>query len=167
MWRGDLGHAEAVYPLGPLPFVGTIAAVAYAAVELVTGPRLAGQPLAQDAYDGARDRSCRSGPQLDRQADLAWNVASGSTSPCQLIAATDCLCRSIRRPGTPANLLANRGRAGVPSALRRGVVVPGLRLWDHSYLFGSVGVMSSGFRHASDSELNRSGARRSQAARCH
>lgn len=37
MWRGDLGHAVAVYPLGPLLFVGTIAAVAYAVVVLVTG----------------------------------------------------------------------------------------------------------------------------------
>lgn len=37
MWRGDLGHAVAVYPLGPLLFVGTIAAVLYAIAILVSG----------------------------------------------------------------------------------------------------------------------------------
>ena len=44
MWRGDLGHAVAVYPLGPLLFVGTIAAVAYALVVLVTGHALQVNP---------------------------------------------------------------------------------------------------------------------------
>lgn len=37
MWRGDLAHAVAVYPLGPLLFVGTIAAVLYAIAVLVSG----------------------------------------------------------------------------------------------------------------------------------
>ena len=37
MWRGDLGHAVTVYPLGPLLFVGTIAAVLYAIAILVSG----------------------------------------------------------------------------------------------------------------------------------
>lgn len=40
MWRGDLPHAVAVYPLGPLLFVASIAAVAYAVVVLVSGRAL-------------------------------------------------------------------------------------------------------------------------------
>ena len=40
MWRGDLGHAVAVYPLGPLLFVGTIALVLYGAGVLVSGRAL-------------------------------------------------------------------------------------------------------------------------------
>lgn len=37
MWRGDLGHAVAVYPLGPLLFLASISAVMYALVVLVSG----------------------------------------------------------------------------------------------------------------------------------
>ena len=37
MWRGDLGHAVLVYPLGPLLFVAAIAGVAYALGVLVSG----------------------------------------------------------------------------------------------------------------------------------
>ena len=37
MWRGELGNAVAVYPLGPLLFVATIAAVLYAVGVLVSG----------------------------------------------------------------------------------------------------------------------------------
>lgn len=44
MWRGDLGHAVAVYPLGPLLFVVTIAAVAYAVAVLVGGRALQVNP---------------------------------------------------------------------------------------------------------------------------
>lgn len=40
MWRGELGHAVAVYPLGPLLFVATIAAVLYAVGVLVSGRAL-------------------------------------------------------------------------------------------------------------------------------
>lgn len=44
MWRGDLGHAVAVYPLGPLLFAATIAAVAYAVAVIVTGRALQVNP---------------------------------------------------------------------------------------------------------------------------
>lgn len=37
MWRGDVGRAVAVYPLGPLLFVITVAFVLYGAFVLVTG----------------------------------------------------------------------------------------------------------------------------------
>ncbi len=37
MWRGDLFHAVSVYPLGPLVFSDTIAAVAWALTVLVLG----------------------------------------------------------------------------------------------------------------------------------
>ena len=40
MWRGELGHAVAVYPLGPLVFVATIATVLYAFGVLVSGRAL-------------------------------------------------------------------------------------------------------------------------------
>ncbi len=36
MWRGDIGHAVAVYPLGPLIFVVTIALVLYGLWVVVT-----------------------------------------------------------------------------------------------------------------------------------
>ena len=36
MWRGDLGRAVAVYPLGPLIFVATIALVVYSGVLLLS-----------------------------------------------------------------------------------------------------------------------------------
>lgn len=37
MWRGDLGRAVAVYPLGPLVFVATVALAVYAVVTLLSG----------------------------------------------------------------------------------------------------------------------------------
>jgi hypothetical protein len=37
MWRGDVGRAVAVYPLGPLLFVATVALVVYAVVVLLSG----------------------------------------------------------------------------------------------------------------------------------
>ena len=37
MWRGDLGRAVAVYPLGPLVFVATVALALYAVVALLSG----------------------------------------------------------------------------------------------------------------------------------
>jgi len=37
MWRGDVGRAVAVYPLGPLIFVATVALVVYGLYVLVTG----------------------------------------------------------------------------------------------------------------------------------
>jgi hypothetical protein len=37
MWRGDVGRAVAVYPLGPLLFVATLALVVYAVIALVSG----------------------------------------------------------------------------------------------------------------------------------
>ncbi len=37
MWRGDLGRAVAVYPLGPLAFVATVALAMYAVVVLLSG----------------------------------------------------------------------------------------------------------------------------------
>jgi len=37
MWRGDLGRAVVVYPLGPLVFAATVALVVYAVVILVSG----------------------------------------------------------------------------------------------------------------------------------
>src|SRR5712692_9717302 len=37
MWRGDLGRAVAVYPLGPLVFVATVALAVYAVVALHSG----------------------------------------------------------------------------------------------------------------------------------
>ncbi len=40
MWRGDLLHAVSVYPLGPLVFLGTIAAVVYSASVLASGRSL-------------------------------------------------------------------------------------------------------------------------------
>ncbi len=40
MWRGDLGHAVSVYPLGPLIFVATFGLVAYSAAVLVSGRSL-------------------------------------------------------------------------------------------------------------------------------
>ena len=40
MWRGDVGRAVAVYPLGPLLFVATIALVVYAVVVLLSGRAL-------------------------------------------------------------------------------------------------------------------------------
>jgi len=36
MWRGDVGRAVAVYPLGPLLFVATVALVVYGMYVLVT-----------------------------------------------------------------------------------------------------------------------------------
>jgi Protein of unknown function (DUF2752) len=39
MWRGDLGRAVAVYPLGPLVFIATFAILAYA-ILVVTGRSL-------------------------------------------------------------------------------------------------------------------------------
>ncbi len=36
MWRGDLGRAVAVYPLGPLVFVATVALAAYAIFVLLS-----------------------------------------------------------------------------------------------------------------------------------
>ncbi len=36
MWRGDLGRAVAVYPLGPLVFVATVALAVYAVVALLS-----------------------------------------------------------------------------------------------------------------------------------
>jgi len=36
MWRGDVGRAVAVYPLGPLLFVATVALVVYAVIALVS-----------------------------------------------------------------------------------------------------------------------------------
>jgi len=40
MWRGDLGQAVLVYPLGPLVFVLSLGLAAYLAFALVTGRRL-------------------------------------------------------------------------------------------------------------------------------
>ena len=40
MWRGDLGRAVAVYPLGPLVFVATVALAVYAVVALLSGRAL-------------------------------------------------------------------------------------------------------------------------------
>src|SRR5712692_7688053 len=37
MWRGDLGRAVAVYPLGPLVFVATVALALYTVVALLSG----------------------------------------------------------------------------------------------------------------------------------
>ena len=37
MWRGDLAHAVAVYPLGPIIFIATFVLVAYWAMVLVFG----------------------------------------------------------------------------------------------------------------------------------
>ena len=37
MWRGDLGRAVAVYPLGPLVFLATVALAVYAVVVLFSG----------------------------------------------------------------------------------------------------------------------------------
>lgn len=37
MWGGDVGRAVAVYPLGPLLFVATVALVVYAVVVLLSG----------------------------------------------------------------------------------------------------------------------------------
>lgn len=37
MWRGDLGRAVAVYPLGPLVFMATIVLAVYAVVVLLSG----------------------------------------------------------------------------------------------------------------------------------
>ncbi|MHB8588071.1 MAG: DUF2752 domain-containing protein [Candidatus Dormibacteraceae bacterium] len=37
MWQGDLGRAVAVYPLGPLVFVATVALAVYAVVALLSG----------------------------------------------------------------------------------------------------------------------------------
>ncbi|SRR5712692_7858932 len=37
MWRGDLGRAVAVYPLGPLVFVATLALALYAIAVLMSG----------------------------------------------------------------------------------------------------------------------------------
>ncbi|MHB8613711.1 MAG: DUF2752 domain-containing protein [Candidatus Dormibacteraceae bacterium] len=37
MWRGDLGRAVAVYPLGPLVFLATVALAVYAVVVLLGG----------------------------------------------------------------------------------------------------------------------------------
>ncbi len=37
MWRGDLAHAVAVYPLGPLAFAASFPLVGYAAAVLVSG----------------------------------------------------------------------------------------------------------------------------------
>jgi len=36
MWRGELGRALAVYPLGPLLFVATVALVVYAVAVLIS-----------------------------------------------------------------------------------------------------------------------------------
>jgi hypothetical protein len=40
MWRGDLLHAMAVYPLGPLVVLGTILAVCWAVAVLLLGRRV-------------------------------------------------------------------------------------------------------------------------------
>jgi Protein of unknown function (DUF2752) len=40
MWRGDLGHAVAVYPLGPLVFLATFVLASYGLAVLVTGRAL-------------------------------------------------------------------------------------------------------------------------------
>src|SRR5260370_1829454 len=40
MWRGDVGRAVAVYPLGPLLFVATVALVVYGLYVFVTRPPL-------------------------------------------------------------------------------------------------------------------------------
>lgn len=40
VWRGDLLHAVSVYPLGPLVFLGTIAAVVYSTSVLAGGRSL-------------------------------------------------------------------------------------------------------------------------------
>jgi hypothetical protein len=40
MWRGDLGHAVAVYPLGPLVFLATLVLASYGLAVLVTGRAL-------------------------------------------------------------------------------------------------------------------------------
>lgn len=40
MWRGDVVHAVAVYPLGPLVFLATIALILYGLGVLVTGRAL-------------------------------------------------------------------------------------------------------------------------------
>ena len=37
MWRGDIGRAVAVYPLGPLVFLATVALAVYAVVVLLSG----------------------------------------------------------------------------------------------------------------------------------
>jgi uncharacterized protein DUF2752 len=37
MWKGDVGRAVAVYPLGPLLFVATLALVVYAVIVLFSG----------------------------------------------------------------------------------------------------------------------------------
>jgi hypothetical protein len=37
MWRGDLGRAVAVYPLGPFVFLTTVALAVYAVVVLLSG----------------------------------------------------------------------------------------------------------------------------------
>ena len=37
MWRGDLGRAVAVYPLGPFVFLATVALAVYAVVVLLSG----------------------------------------------------------------------------------------------------------------------------------
>ncbi len=39
-WRGDLGEAVRVYPLGPLVFLGAAALVIYLGITIVTGRRL-------------------------------------------------------------------------------------------------------------------------------
>ena len=44
MWHGDIGRALAVYPLGPLLFVETFAANAYAGVILIGGRALNAYP---------------------------------------------------------------------------------------------------------------------------
>ena len=40
IWRGDLGHAVVVYPLGPLVFLAALALLAYSAAVLISGRSL-------------------------------------------------------------------------------------------------------------------------------
>lgn len=40
MWRGDLGRAVAIYPLGPIVFVATFVLVAYSVTVLLSGRTL-------------------------------------------------------------------------------------------------------------------------------
>ncbi len=76
MWRGDVGRAVAVYPLGPLLFVATVALVVYGLYVLVTrrAVQLNLSPAMVRGLLFHRFRS--SGTELDRQAGLAWHVSS-------------------------------------------------------------------------------------------
>ncbi len=72
MWRGDVAHAVAVYPLGPLAFAARFPLLGYAAWILVSGRALRLElPGAPGGRGGGRRRG---GPQLGGQADLAGGL---------------------------------------------------------------------------------------------